>query len=226
MKNFIIKSIAAITLWAACVATVFLITACKPGVVEQSETSKETAPPESVTQVDDTAQRVTGDTQPDVDDRPWETWTECSQKPGDHPCNFSLVDQHGNSVELYDYYDKVIVIDLSSIWCVVCQNIATKGDELVALHGEENFIWITILIDGSIYGVPPTPEEIQSWVEAFNIQTPVLSGDRTMIDLSAETGYPVTSWPTLVVINKDMVLVNGINGWNESVIRSWIEASL
>ena len=211
MKNFIIKSIAATALWAACVAAVFLIASCKPGVVEQSETSKETGPPESVTH---------------VDDRPWETWTECSQKPGDHPCNFSLVDQHGNTVELYDYYDKVIIIDLSSIWCAVCQNIATKGDEFITSYGADNFIWITILIDGASYGVPPTPDEIQSWVDTFNIQSPVLSGDRTLVDLTAEAGYPITSWPTLVVIDKTMVLHNGLNGWNEATIRAWVESLL
>ena len=219
MKKIIIKSIGAIVLWATCVAAVFLITACTPGVVNQPETPKETGPAESITQIDDTAQSTTGD-------QPWETWTECSQKPGDHPCNFSLVDQHGNVIELYDYYDKVIIIDLSSIWCVVCQNIATKGDEFITLYGEDNFIWITVLIDGPSYGVSPTPDEIQAWVETFNIQSPVLSGDRTLIDLSAETGYPITSWPTLVVIDKTMVLHNGLSGWNEATIRAWVESLL
>ena len=39
-----------------------------------------------------------------------------------------------------------------------------------------------------------------------NIQVPVLGSDRNMIDYSAKTGYPITSWPTLVVIDKQMVL--------------------
>ena len=33
-------------------------------------------------------------------ERNWETWDTCSQKPGDHPCNFKLVDQDGKEVEL------------------------------------------------------------------------------------------------------------------------------
>lgn len=209
MKNFIIKSIAATTLWAACAAVVFLLGACSPGVVEVSETPRET-----------------GQAQQDGADRSWETWTECSQKPGDHPCNFSLIDQHGNTVELYDYYDKVIVIDLSSIWCVVCQNIATKGDEFIALYGEDNFIWITVLIDGTSRGVAPTAAEIQAWVDAFHTQAPVLAGDRTLVDLNAETGYPITGWPTIVVIDKTMVLYNGISGWNEATVRAWVESLL
>ena len=209
MKNYIIKSIAAVALWATCAAVVFLLAACTPGVVSQSDTPKET-----------------GDTRPEGVDRPWETWTECSQKPGDHPCNFSLVDQHGNNVELYNYYDKVIIIDLSSIWCVVCQNIATKGEEFLAVYGEDNFVWITVLVDGPTAGVPPTAGEIQAWVETFHIQGPVLTGDRTLIDLNAETGYPVTSWPTIVVIDKTMVLYSGLNGWNETTIRAWVESLL
>jgi len=209
MKNYIIKSMAATTMWVICVAAVFLLAPCTPGVVDISETPKET-----------------GSTQSEVDDRPWETWTECAQKPGDHPCNFSLVDQHGNIVELYDYHDKVIVIDFSSIWCSVCQGIATKGDEFTALYGEDGFIWITVLIDGAIHGIPPSPAEIQDWVNTFHVQTPVLTGDRTLIDFNAETGYPINSWPTLIVIDKTMVLYNGLSGWNETTIRAWVETLL
>jgi len=228
MKKLLIKSIAAVTLWAACVAAVFFIAGCSPDKPAQPST-------DTVPVVNDTAQNTgnpgqdsnTGqDSSPDDSDRSWETWTECSQKPGDHPCNFTLVDQHGKTVELYDYYGKVVVVDLSSIWCAVCKNIAQMGDIMVSDYGADNFVWLTVLIDGPSYGTPPTADEIQAWVEEYQITGPVLAADRTLIDLNAETGYPVTSWPTLVVINRDMVLYNGVNGWSESVIRSWVEAAL
>ncbi len=231
MKKLLIKATAAVALWVACVSTVFWITGCTPEIIDRPELSKETAVEtvdniQVTPQVNDTAQRVTEDTQPDPSDRPWETWTECSQKPGDHPCNFSLTDQNEDTVELYDSHGKVIVVDLSSMWCAVCQNIAPKGDEFVADYGEENVIWITVLIDGLSYGVAPTLADIQAWATTFNIQGPVLAGDRTMIDLTAVTGYPITSWPTLVVIDKEMVLQYGINGWNEATVRGWVESLL
>ena len=119
-----------------------------------------------------------------------------------------------------------IVVDLSSIWCVVCNNIAAKGEEFVADYGAENVVWLTILVDGSTYGTPPTLEEIQNWAAVYGLTGPVLLGDRSLVDLSAETGYPVSGWPTLVVIDQEMVLQHGINGWNESTVRGWVQGLL
>ena len=79
------------------------------------------------------------------EDRSWVTWDTCSQKPGDHPCNFSFLDQDGAEVELYDYYGKVIVVDLSTMWCGVCKGIAQKGEQMAEDYGSENFVWLTLL---------------------------------------------------------------------------------
>ena len=47
-----------------------------------------------------------------------------------------------------------------------------------------------------------------------------------MVDLTAQEGYPITSWPTLVVIDQNMVLRQGLNGWNENIITGWVEELL
>ena len=220
MKRKIIEACAFMLLLVACTTLVFSFAGCKPKLSTDTENDM------PMPRVNDTAQRIIDDTQPDAPDRSWVTWTECSQKPGDHPCNFSLMDQNEDMFDLYDQHGKVIVVDLSSIWCVVCQNIATKGEDFGADYGAENVVWITILVDGPAYGVPPTLAEIQSWASNYNIIGPVLMGDRSLVDLNAETGYPVTGWPTLVVIDQDMVLQYGINGWNESTVRGWVESLL
>jgi hypothetical protein len=36
----------------------------------------------------------------------------------------------------------------------------------------------------------------------------------------------VTSWPTLVIIDRNMVLQHGLNGWNEGTIQGWVEGLL
>jgi thiol-disulfide isomerase/thioredoxin len=220
MKKKLIEACAFMLLLVACTTLVFGLAGCKPKLSTDTEV---TAP---APRVNDTAQRIIDDTQPPPPDRSWVTWTECSQKPGNHPCNFSLMDQYEQMVDLYDFHEKVIVVDLSSIWCGVCQNIATKGEDFVADYGAENVIWITILVDGLSYGVPPSLADIQAWANNYSILGPVLMGDRSLVDLNAETGYPVTGWPTLVVIDQNMVLQYGINGWNEATIRGWVESLL
>ena len=173
----------------------------------------------------DTENSALEDTQREIDDRSWLTWDTCSQKPQDHPCNFELVDQNGNKAELYDYYGKVIVVDLSTMWCGVCQAIAPVGESLVNEYGDDNFVWLTILVEDET-GLSPEVDDLQRWVSSYGGAPPVLAGDRSLIDPLAETGYPVSGWPTLAVIDRNMILTNGINGWSESYIRSWVEDSL
>ena len=220
MRKRLIEAGAFMTLLVTCTTLVFVLAGCKPKLTTDTDNLQ------PIPLVNDTAQRIIDDTQPVPPDRSWVTWTECSQKPGDHPCNFSLMDQYGDMVDLYDYHEKVIVVDLSTMWCSVCNNIAQEGDEWLNDYGADNFIWLTILIDATAYGVPPTLEDIQKWATHYNISVPVLAGDRSLVDLNAETGYPVTGWPTLVVIDQDMVLQYGINGWNEATIRGWVESLL
>jgi len=154
------------------------------------------------------------------------TWETCSSNLNDHPCNFTLEDQDGDDWSLYDHHEKVIVIDFSAIWCSVCRNIASKGDEFTQLYGEDNFIWATALLDGSTYGEPPSESEIQAWVEDYAISGPVLAGSREMISSDPVEGWPVSSWPTLVVIDADMVLVYGSHGWNEATMKEQVENAL
>jgi len=163
----------------------------------------------------------TSDTSDIIDERNWVTWDECGQNIGENPCNFVLLDHNGNEVELYDYYGKVIVIDFSTMWCGVCVNIANEGDNLVTKYGAENVVWLTVLIENE-YGASPTQEDLQRWVDTFGVSVPVLGGDRNLIDMSAKIGYPISSWPTLVVINKNMVLKNGLRGWNKTAIETWV----
>ncbi len=160
-----------------------------------------------------------------VDDRSWITWDECGHNIGENPCNFALLDHQGNEVELYDHYGKVIVVDFSAMWCGICVNIAAEGDALISKYGEENVIWLTVLIDNES-GQPPSQADLQRWVDMANIKAPVLGGDRNLIDYSANDGWPITSWPTMAVIDQEMVLRHGLNGWNGTAIDSWVNGLL
>ena len=189
------------------ISTLILMAACGPSEL------KTTASESSDTEV--------------ADPYPWATWETCSHNLGDNPCNFSLIDHTGKTVELYQFYGKVIVVDFSTMWCGVCRNIARKGDEWTSEFGRDKFVWLTVLIEDEA-GSTVEQQDLSTWINTYNITVPVLAGDRSMIDTTEtlESGYPITGWPTLVVIDQAMVLQHGINGWNEEVVKNWAASLL
>jgi cytochrome oxidase Cu insertion factor (SCO1/SenC/PrrC family) len=153
------------------------------------------------------------------------TWTDCDQWPGSHPCDFTLTDQNGNDWNLYSHYGTTMVIDFSTMWCSVCKSIAPDIQSHQDSYTSQgyDFLWVTVLIDDAAGGTVEL-SEVQDWSNAYGMTTsPVLVGSRALVDLTGMSGYPISSWPTLVVISDEMVLVQGINGWNESTILGWVD---
>jgi len=197
--------------------------ACGPTEVKVEDS----APPGIVSVDPPTPPDVIPGSDTDSDPYPWATWETCAHNIGDNPCNISLMDQHGEQVELYEHYGKVILLDLSAMWCGPCNMIAPYGEQWLQRYGEENFIWITVLLEDTTRDTVEL-SDLQAWAMTHGITLPVLAGSRDMIDVTEplEDGYPVTAWPTLVVIDRGMTLQYGINGWNEVTIQTWVESLL
>jgi len=155
------------------------------------------------------------------------TWTDCNQWPGSHPCDFSLEDQYGDIFTLYDNYDTVMVLDFSTMWCSVCKNIAWDVQSYQDTYGSQGFLWVTVLIEDP-QGSAPDSEDLNNWASTYGIvDSPVLAGNRQdFVDLTGMDGYPISAWPTFVVISREMVLYNGVNGWSEEVVLGWVEDNL
>lgn len=154
---------------------------------------------------------------------------DCGGQIGDTACNITFVSNEGLVWSLYDHYGTIVILDFSAIWCGVCKHIAPDAQNIQDHYTDlgHDVLWVTVLVDGSDYGVPPTADEIAEWVSDYGMTTsPVLMGDRSIIDHTAEEGYPVNSWPTIVVVGQNMEIIGGVNGWNQSLVMSWVDQAL
>jgi len=151
------------------------------------------------------------------------TWTECGGNIGDHACNFSFMDQTGNDWSLYNHHGSIIVLDFSAMWCDYCKKAAEVAQEIQNTHENDDVVWVTILLQNN-YGQQPTLENLNEWASSFEMtSSPVLSGDASIIDPTAQKGYNVTTWPGLVVIDRDMTISHELKGWNEMQIKFWLK---
>ena len=65
------------------------------------------------------------------------------------------------------------------------------------------------------------------WEAEMNtVNALTLAGSRDLIDVTAENGFPLSSWPTIVVVNTDMTSYHGFYGWSEAYLTSVLDSML
>ena len=69
--------------------------------------------------------------------------------------------------------------------------------------------------------------DVQAWATTFGIETAyVLQGDRDLINGDPSLGYPITSWPTFVFIDRNLEVFWGVYGYSEEYLKTVIEDML
>ncbi len=162
-------------------------------------------------------------------EEPWSpSWDTCSYKLDDHACDFTLLDQNGKEWQLYSDENRgdIIVLDLTAMWCGPCKMAAAEAQEIHDLYKDKGVQYVSILIDNA-QGEAPTMDDIQQWVQQYGFTDAlILAGSRDMVDYNAETGFPTTSWPTFLLIDRDLVVRWGLHGYSRQMIEDAINAQL
>ncbi len=131
-------------------------------------------------------------------------------------------DQHGDDVSLWQFYGMVIALDISTMWCGPCQQLAVEVDHTWKDYRDEGFIYITMLPEDQL-GQVPDQADLNVWADNFNITAPVVADDQ---------GYayeiaPDQAWPRILVIGRDMKVVEDrVSPAEDATIRATIEAAL
>lgn len=147
--------------------------------------------------------------------------------------DFSAVDQFGNEVSLYQFYGYVILIDFSAGWCSPCRDVASGAEAMWEEHREDGFIIIHALIDNNQGSGNVSQGFVESWVEDYDIEFPVLAGGtgtEPYDDAYAGLYYAGLNEgyiPYMILLNQDLELEKVYEGsGNESRITSKVEELL
>jgi len=152
---------------------------------------------------------------------PPETLVSEGYSTGEVVPDFCLEDQHGEKVSLWQFYGDVILLDISTMWCAPCQQIAQDVDETWKDYLDQGFTYITVLpedLEGGAVG----SEDLLQWAEEFDITAPILA-DNNGYGYTVEPGK---AWPVVMLINRRMEVVVERIAPNDHAIREAIEDEL
>ncbi len=140
---------------------------------------------------------------------------------GQVPHDFCLEDQFGETVSLWQFHGSVILLDISTMWCRPCQQIASDVTETWHDYRDEGFIYLTMLPE-DVEGDDPDNADLNEWADNFGIEAPVIGDDGTY----AYAVEPNSLWPVLMLIDRDMRIVADRIEATDEAIRAAIEQTL
>ena len=140
---------------------------------------------------------------------------------GQVPHDFRFPDQHGDEVSLWQFYGSVILLDISTMWCGPCQQIARDVDETWKEYRDQGFMYLTVLPQDLEKGTV-SDSDLNDWASNFDIEAPVLADNEGY-------GYivePNQVWPVVMLIDRQMRIVAERIAPNDDAIRNAIEGAL
>jgi thiol-disulfide isomerase/thioredoxin len=136
--------------------------------------------------------------------------------------NATLVDQNGDSIEIYDLHGTVLLLDVFAMWCGPCQAHAPDGEVLSQDLQNEDFELIALMQE-NVSGGAPTSADAMDWADSYGLTHPVLADADNTYNYFATLGG---GYPTYPVVGPDMrvVLVDlYYEGVNSTSLRSVLE---
>lgn len=132
-----------------------------------------------------------------------------------------LRDQHGAEVSTWQFYGEVVLIDISTMWCSPCQDIARHVQPTQDDYADEGFVYLTILHE-NVHNQPPSQADLDEWAEAFGIEAPILAdGDQVTAAAVTQNQYPA-----VIIVGRDMSVVERVKVLTDAEIRKAVERAL
>ncbi|MBT3223362.1 MAG: TlpA family protein disulfide reductase [Proteobacteria bacterium] len=138
------------------------------------------------------------------------TWPQAASFPeglegtgrnkGDVAYDFTLKDQFGDKVQLYQFYGSVIVLDIFTGWCEPCQDAAPDNQKGYEKYKDDGLVVIGLMQESASGAA--NVQAAKNWTDTYGLTHPVLADPSYTQD-----DYAVLGYPTVVVIDREMKVV-------------------
>lgn len=133
-----------------------------------------------------------------------------------------LLDQNGQEVSLWQFYGSVIILDVSTMWCAPCQQLADEICSVQKDYEAQGFVYLSMLAQNE-RGALPSTEDVGEWTSDHEICAPVLGDDATW----GQVLVPDGTFPRLSILDREMTMVDdNISPAEDAHIRDLIEGLL
>jgi thiol-disulfide isomerase/thioredoxin len=125
--------------------------------------------------------------------------------PGDTLPDLIVKDQFGDEVSLHQFAGRLLIVDVSAVWCVPCQNLAPEL-ELLANELADDEVTVITLLSEDVTGGPAVATDAEAWATEFALTGLVGWDPQGLLDDIPEiTGYPSTVLvdPSMHVVETD-----------------------
>ena len=123
---------------------------------------------------------------------------------GDTPYNWTFTDQHGDEVELYQFYGQTVLLDVFAEWCGPCQSHAPTGEDIWQEVRDRGVTVLAMMQQVNGGAAPQTAEDAARWADAYGLTHPVVADSEESAGEFVDIGG---GFPTYPLIGPDMTII-------------------
>ncbi len=135
--------------------------------------------------------------------------------------DFRMNDQYGDTVSLWQFYGNVVVVDVSTMWCGPCQQLAEHVQEMADAHRDDGLVYLSIFPQ-DVGNEIPEQDDLVAWGENFGIAEPLLAD----ADGWSYQVVPDSAFPGVLIVDEEMRVVTRVSPPSDAAIEAAIEDAL
>lgn len=135
--------------------------------------------------------------------------------------DFRLPDQYAETVALWQFTGQITVVDISTMWCAPCQELAESTEDLWTTYRDQGVV-ITTVLPQDVSGNPPDDADLNEWADGFGITAPVIGDDMTW----ATGAVPDNQFPVLLIVGRDLRIRERVTTISHQALEDAVERAL